>query len=163
MNSPCVGCRARTDIRRSELFGRELLPNYLELHEFYPGSAGCAHALRRSKRVGGDVVADIAAEHADGGPDRQSRENGEPFHRGITPFAIARDIVLIRRRRRNIRVIGRHDFCPQDRDSLATKLAPGGVRICGRCVSRDEQALIRTHTDYSTGWPSSLPFDRLMK
>ena len=85
-------------------------------------------------RVGDDVVASVAAEHADGGANRYGGENAEPFHLGAALLTMAQDMILIRPPRGRICVARRHGFGPQDYDSLATELAPGGVRICGQYV-----------------------------
>jgi hypothetical protein len=63
--------------------------------------------------------------------NRHGRQYAEPFHLGAALLAMARDMIRIRSRRGRIRITRRHDFGSQDYDSLATELAPGGVRICG--------------------------------
>ena len=87
----------------------------------------------RSNAVGGHVIAGVTAENPDGGPDRQGGEFAEPLHYGAAFLAMTKDIVLLRRLRRNVRVIRRHDGSPQDYESLAMKLAPEAFEIVA-CV-----------------------------
>jgi hypothetical protein len=57
------------------------------------------------------VVAGVAAEHLDGGVDRQSREFAELLHHSVALLATSQAI-LIRPVRRNIRVVRRHHSRP---------------------------------------------------
>jgi len=56
-----------------------------------------------------NVIADEATEDLDGCVDRQGREHAELSHLGAAFRAIARELVLFRRIRRNIRVVGCHN------------------------------------------------------
>ena len=58
------------------------------------------------------VITDEAAEDLDGRVDRQGREHAELPHLGIAFRAIAHELVLNRRIRRNIRVVGCHNGQP---------------------------------------------------
>src|SRR5258708_17905693 len=69
----------------------------------------------------------------EGVPDHQVGEYTDLLHYGDAFLAMTQDIVLFRRLRRNVRVIRRHDGCPQNYESLAMKLALEAFEIVA-CV-----------------------------